>query len=99
MVRVLMPSALPLMMLLGWRSMIIVHLGKLRQLSCQTQTRWASARNQHIHFFRQWLIGATVAAVRGGLFDVGVATAKTVFVKLHVLSPLLKCLRNLGMDK
>ena len=95
MVRVLMPSALPLMMLVGHA--LDDHgldLRELRQLRGQTETGRAGAGDQDIHFLWQRLIDASASPVGRGLLDIGVATAKAIFVELHCLSPGLRCAMN-----
>ena len=75
------------------------YLWELRQLRSQAKACRACTRNQHIYFFWQGLVDAAVASVGCGWFDVWTATTKSVFVKLHVLSPILIPVRNLGMNK
>ena len=64
-----------------------VDLWKLRQLGSQTQARRACTRNQDINFFWQRLVCIAVASVGCRFFDVGAATSKSIFIKLHHLSP------------
>ncbi|MEY5027697.1 MAG: hypothetical protein RLZ63_12 [Pseudomonadota bacterium] len=48
----------------------------------------AGAGNQYVDFFGQRLVDAPVAAIRCGRLDVRIAAAKTVFVELHIVSPV-----------
>ena len=65
------------------------NFGKLGQLGSQAKAGWASARNEHIYFFGKGFVGSAIATVGRGLLDVRAATPKTIFVKLHCLSPKL----------
>ena len=60
-----------------------LNLRKLRQLRRQTQTRWACPSNQHIYFFWQRLVDASVAAIGRCFLNVRVAATESVFIKLH----------------
>ena len=64
-----------------------VNVWKLGQLCGQAQSGRASARDQHIHFFWERLVGPSIAPVRCGLLDVGIAASKSIFIKLHCVSP------------
>jgi hypothetical protein len=88
MVRVLMPSALPLMMLRGHAlDDHRLDLGELRQLRGQAQAGRPGAGDQHIHLLGQRLVDAPVAPVGRGFLHVRVAAAEAILVELHLRSP------------
>ena len=80
-VRVLMLSALLLMMLPDMRSTIIVSMAGNCDNGCgQTETGWAGARDQHIHLFRQRLIATAISPVGRSLPNVRDYRPETIFL-------------------
>ena len=64
-----------------------LDLRELRQLRGQAQAGRPCTGDQHIDFFWQGLMQATVAAVGRGGLDVRVTASETIFIKLHHASP------------
>ena len=67
-----------------------VDFGELRKLGGKAQARRPATGNQDVHLFRYRRVWAAIPAIWRSILDVGIATAKTVYIELHgeLLLPL-----------